>query len=179
MYMQSVGASLTSEAAVPRRTGAMPSASLTGVAALVRRAVRAVAASTTPTAIVVRAVTRGIIASLTPAALVARALARLIGAGVSGAATVIRHAQRELGAAMSGTAALARAITALVVPNATVSNTGWTAVGAATIHAALAAGDADYATTSTNGAVTEVDLSSTPPGLVVSAIMLTVRARTG
>jgi hypothetical protein len=80
---------------------------------------------------------------------------------------------------MSGTAALARAITALVVPNATVSNTGWTAVGAATIHAALAAGDADYATTSTNGAVTEVDLSSTPPGLVVSAITLTVRARTG
>ena len=62
-------------------------------------------------------------------------------------------------------------------PDATVSNTNWSAVGAATLHAALAAGDSDYITASVAGAVSVVALSDPSPLLTLTDASFTVRAR--
>lgn len=67
--------------------------------------------------------------------------------------------------------------TVTLVPDSTVSNTNWTAVGAATVHQALASGDSDYITASTSGAVTEVSLTDPSPSLDLTAASFTVRAR--
>lgn len=62
-------------------------------------------------------------------------------------------------------------------PDATVSNTSWSAVGAASLHAALAAGDSDYITASTAGAVAEIGLSNPAVPLTLTDVSFTVRAR--
>lgn len=65
-------------------------------------------------------------------------------------------------------------------PASTVSNSGWTAVGAATIWEALATGDSEYATTSTATAVTEVGMAL--PAVNFASLDLAafvVRVRTG
>lgn len=66
---------------------------------------------------------------------------------------------------------------ATLTPDATISNTNWSAVGAATLHAALAAGDTDYITASTIGAVAVVALSDPSPLLTLTDASFTVRAR--
>jgi hypothetical protein len=65
----------------------------------------------------------------------------------------------------------------VLTPDATVSNSNWSAVGAASLHAALAAGDADYITASTAGAVSVVALSDPSPLLTLTDASFTVRAR--
>jgi hypothetical protein len=62
-------------------------------------------------------------------------------------------------------------------PDGTVSNTNWSAVGAASLHAALAAGDADYITASAAGAVSEVSLTNPSPLLDLTDASFTIRAR--
>jgi hypothetical protein len=64
-----------------------------------------------------------------------------------------------------------------LTPDATVSNTNWSAVGAASLHAALAAGDSDYITASVAGAVSVVALSDPSPLLTLTDASFTVRAR--
>lgn len=62
-------------------------------------------------------------------------------------------------------------------PDGTVSNTNWSAVGAASLHAALAAGDSDYITASVAGAVSEVSLTNPSPLLDLTDASFTIRAR--
>jgi len=64
-----------------------------------------------------------------------------------------------------------------LTPNITQANQGWTAVGAATVDAALAAGDADYITANSAGAVATVALNDPPTALDVSSATLVIRAR--
>lgn len=66
---------------------------------------------------------------------------------------------------------------ATLTPDATLANTGWSAVGAATLHEALAAGDADYARANTHGAVASVRLSDPASALTLTDVTLRVRAR--
>jgi hypothetical protein len=65
----------------------------------------------------------------------------------------------------------------ILTPDATLSNTNWSAVGAASLHAALAAGDSDYITASTAGAVAELSLTNPSPLLTLTDASFTVRAR--
>lgn len=65
----------------------------------------------------------------------------------------------------------------VLTPDATVSNTNWSAVGAASLHAALAAGDSDYITASTSGAVTEIGLSNPAAPLTLTDVSFRIRAR--
>lgn len=62
-------------------------------------------------------------------------------------------------------------------PDSTLSNSGWTATGAASLHAALAAGDADYIGANTDAAVSSVSLSDPATALTLTNATLTVRAR--
>lgn len=65
-----------------------------------------------------------------------------------------------------------------LTPDGTVSNTSWTAVGAATLHAALASGDADYIESSTNGAVATVSLTDPVPNLTaLTSVVVAIRHR--
>jgi hypothetical protein len=64
-----------------------------------------------------------------------------------------------------------------LTPDATVSNTSWSAVGAASLHEALATGDSDYITASTAGAVAEIGLSNPAAPLTLTDASFTVRAR--
>jgi hypothetical protein len=66
----------------------------------------------------------------------------------------------------------------VLTPDATVSNTNWSAVGAATLHAALAAGDSDAITSSTNGAVATVSLTDPVPNLTaLTSVVVMLRHR--
>ena len=65
-----------------------------------------------------------------------------------------------------------------LTPDSTISNTSWTAVGAATLHAALASGDADYIESSTNGAVATVSLTDPVPNLTaLTSVVVAIRHR--
>ncbi|MFN7610948.1 MAG: hypothetical protein ACK5QX_08445, partial [bacterium] len=65
-----------------------------------------------------------------------------------------------------------------LTPDSTISNTSWTAVGAATLHAALAAGDSDAITSSTNGAVATVSLTDPVPNLTaLTSVVVMLRHR--
>ncbi len=65
-----------------------------------------------------------------------------------------------------------------LTPDGTISNTSWTAVGAATLHAALAAGDSDAITSSTNGAVATVSLTDPVPNLTaLTSVVVMLRHR--
>jgi len=67
---------------------------------------------------------------------------------------------------------------ATLTPDATISNTNWSAVGAATLHAALASGDADYIESSTNGAVATVSLTDPVPNLTaLTSVVVAIRHR--
>lgn len=66
---------------------------------------------------------------------------------------------------------------ATLVPASTVSNTGWSAVGASTLHEALAAGDDDAITASTDGATARVALSAPGSPLTLTGATIRVRAR--
>lgn len=63
-----------------------------------------------------------------------------------------------------------------LTPDATVTNANWTAVGAATVHAALATGDADYIQASQAGATTRITLSN-PARAYSSIAAATLRIR--
>jgi hypothetical protein len=65
----------------------------------------------------------------------------------------------------------------ILTPDATLGTTGWSAVGAASLHAALATGDSDYITASTAGAVAEIGLSNPAVPLTLTDVSFTVRAR--
>lgn len=67
---------------------------------------------------------------------------------------------------------------ATIVPDGVVTNAGWTPVGAASLQAALAVGDADYMTAGEAGAVATVTLSDPPTALTLTGVILTIRART-
>lgn len=64
-----------------------------------------------------------------------------------------------------------------LLPDATVSSTSWSAVGAATLHEALATGDTDYMTASTAGAVAEIGLSNPAAPLTLTDVSFRIRAR--
>ncbi len=65
-----------------------------------------------------------------------------------------------------------------LTPDATITNTTWTAVGAATLHAALASGGADYIASSTDGAVATVSLSDPVPNLTaLTSVVISFRHR--
>lgn len=66
----------------------------------------------------------------------------------------------------------------VLTPDGTVSNSNWSGVGAATLHAALASGDADYIESSTNGAVATVSLTDPVPNLTaLTSVVVAIRHR--
>lgn len=66
----------------------------------------------------------------------------------------------------------------VLTPDATLANTDWSAVGAASLHAALAAGDSDYITASTDGAQALLSFSDPVPALSsLTSATLTFRHR--
>ncbi|MCO4101070.1 MAG: LamG domain-containing protein [Gemmatimonas sp.] len=66
----------------------------------------------------------------------------------------------------------------VLTPDATLANTDWSAVGAASLHAALAAGDSDYITASADGASATVSLSNPVPNLIdLTSVVVSVRHR--
>lgn len=66
----------------------------------------------------------------------------------------------------------------ILTPDATVSNTSWSAVGAATLHEALATGDSDYITASADGAQAVVSFADPVPALSsLTSATLTFRHR--
>jgi hypothetical protein len=66
----------------------------------------------------------------------------------------------------------------VLTPDATLANTNWSAVGAASLHAALAAGDSDYITASADGASATVSLSNPVPNLIdLTSVVVSVRHR--
>lgn len=69
-------------------------------------------------------------------------------------------------------------VISVLTPDGLVSNSAWTVVGAASLHAALAAGDADYIQVATAGATARVTLSDpTRPYATVTAVTVRVRAK--
>lgn len=57
--------------------------------------------------------------------------------------------------------------TASLTPSSVAANSGWTAVGAATLSSALAAGDSDYITASTASATATIELTN-PAATILS-----------
>ena len=93
---------------------------------------------------------------------------------------MLTQALPSLGGALAGalTPASGGVGVATLTPDATISNTSWSAVGAATLHAALASGDADYIESSTDGAVATVSLSDPVPNLTaLTSVVVSFRHR--
>lgn len=176
---RSIAASLSVTGSLSRQVQRTLAASLTVTGALARQAGRAVGASLTASSTVREAIARTMTASMLQTAAVQRSVAATESASLTAGGIVVERTGRLLSAIESATAALGQSSILTLVPDGTPSNTGWTPVGAATIHAALAAGDSDYMQSSSAGSVTEVSLSNPSIGLSLTGGQLTIRVKTG
>ena len=68
-------------------------------------------------------------------------------------------------------------IFAALTPDDTVTNTGWSVVGAATVQAALAVGDADYIAATGSGNTTNVTLANPTQNVTPDTVWIVIRAR--
>ena len=163
LFFSSVGAALTLSAAPHRDAFVATEAQVAMVAQVLRQVLHAALQATLSgmTATVRQYVARGVTASV-----------------LQGAA-VYRQPRRALEAMAASSAALARTNIVPLVPDGTVSNAGWTPVGAATLQAALASSDSDYMRSTTVGSVAEVSFSNPAVGLTLSDGRLTLRIRLG
>lgn len=92
-------------------------------------------------------------------------------------ATWTHDAAEAIGSMASAIVLRSATTSSTITPDSTVSNTSWSAVGAATLHGALVTGDTDYITASTTGAVTELGLSNPAAPLTLTDVSFRVRAR--
>ena len=180
-FLRSVSAAVTPSTTVTDQLRRTVGGSVTVASMLTRVGLRSVQASLAVTGAVTRRLTRSLAASLTPSATVAalKTFLRSLAASVTPAATLAEQSRKSVVSNLTLTGALGQSNSITLLPDGTISNTGWTPVGAATAHAALAAGDADYIQSSTTGAVVEVSLSDPAYALSLTSGTFTVRARTG
>lgn len=65
----------------------------------------------------------------------------------------------------------------VLTPDGTDANSGWSVVGAATVHAALAVSDADYILATAAGNTTTVTLSNPVQDITPESVRIVIRAR--
>lgn len=176
---RSIAASLSVTESLSRQVQRTLTASLSATGALARQAGRALGASLTASSTVREAVARTMTASMLQTTVIQRSVAAAESASLTAGGIVVERTGRLLSAIESATAALGQSSILTLVPDGTVSNTGWSPVGAATIHAALTAGDSDYMQSGSAGSVAEVSLSNPSIGLTLTNGQLTIRVRTG